>query len=195
MEQMLLMPRSRLIVEADRTGGPMNLQANDSSPVEKLSPGERACLAGVLEMKSSKEIALDLGISPNSVDKKLKNAMRILGVSTRSQAARIYGTQLKLTGQPLAPPSLALVAAPPVDAKQVSGPPHVARLEEQGVLYDPFLQTATQRTFRQNLRGFNGLGVWQRVFIVIGIAVAGPLMVGSLATGLTLAQGFYLIAR
>ena len=62
--------------------------AGSSDPrVLRLTEGQRACLRLVLEHKTSKEIALALGISPDTVDKRLKTAVRTLGVHGRVAAA------------------------------------------------------------------------------------------------------------
>ncbi|AHE53169.1 helix-turn-helix domain-containing protein [Sphingomonas sanxanigenens] len=61
----------------------------DPDPVARLTPGERDCLRLVLDHKPSKEIAIRLGIGPDAVDKRIKQAMRKLGVSTRVAAARL----------------------------------------------------------------------------------------------------------
>jgi len=57
--------------------------------LDLLSEGQRAVLALVAEYKSSKEIARELGISPNTVDQRLKRVQAILGVSGRFDAARL----------------------------------------------------------------------------------------------------------
>ncbi|HMJ93089.1 MAG TPA: helix-turn-helix transcriptional regulator [Allosphingosinicella sp.] len=53
-----------------------------------MTEGQRDCLRMVLQHKSSKEIARDLGISPHTVDQRLKQAMRHLGASSRVEAAK-----------------------------------------------------------------------------------------------------------
>ncbi|MEO0499317.1 MAG: helix-turn-helix transcriptional regulator [Pseudomonadota bacterium] len=55
-----------------------------------LTEGERACLSLVARNMSSKEIALELGVSPHTIDQRLKKAMRTLGVANRRIAARLY---------------------------------------------------------------------------------------------------------
>ena len=55
-----------------------------------LNAGERACLDFVLQGKVSKEIARDLGLSPHTVDDRLRSACRKLGARNRFQAAQIY---------------------------------------------------------------------------------------------------------
>ena len=57
--------------------------------VAKLSKGQLDCLRLVNEHLSSKEIASALGISPHTVDQRIRGALQILGVERRSQAARL----------------------------------------------------------------------------------------------------------
>jgi DNA-binding CsgD family transcriptional regulator len=59
-----------------------------STPIELLTPGQKACLRLVMQHLSSKEIARELGISPHTVDMRIKRANAALGVSTRFEAAR-----------------------------------------------------------------------------------------------------------
>ena len=57
--------------------------------VARLSPGQLDCLKLVNEHLSSKEIAAELKISPHTVDQRIRQALRILGVDRRQHAARI----------------------------------------------------------------------------------------------------------
>src|SRR5690242_8357956 len=57
--------------------------------VAKLSAGQLDCLRLVDQHLSSKEIAAELGISPHTVDQRIRQSLAILGVERRSQAARI----------------------------------------------------------------------------------------------------------
>jgi DNA-binding CsgD family transcriptional regulator len=59
------------------------------SPVSRLTPGQLDCLRLVDQHLSSKEIAVELGISPHTVDQRIRLALQILGVERRSQAARM----------------------------------------------------------------------------------------------------------
>ncbi len=54
-----------------------------------LNEGQKDCLRLVMQHFSSKEIARKLVLSPHTVDKRLKLAIAILGVSSRVDAARI----------------------------------------------------------------------------------------------------------
>lgn len=60
-----------------------------SDPVEALTAGQRDCLRLVFGHMTSKDIARALGISPHTVDMRLRTAMRTLGVASRIEAARL----------------------------------------------------------------------------------------------------------
>jgi DNA-binding CsgD family transcriptional regulator len=57
--------------------------------VAKLSRGQLDCLLLVDQHLSSKEIAVELGISSHTVDQRIRGALQVLGVERRSQAARM----------------------------------------------------------------------------------------------------------
>jgi len=54
-----------------------------------LNDGEVACLLLAADHLTSKEIALRLGISPHTVDKRMRKALRLLGTRTRREAVRV----------------------------------------------------------------------------------------------------------
>ena len=60
-----------------------------ASRVAKLSAGQLDALLLVDQHLSSKEIAVELGISPHTVDQRVRGALQILGVERRAQAARL----------------------------------------------------------------------------------------------------------
>ena len=57
--------------------------------VARLSPGQLDCLRLVDQHLSSKEIAVELKISPHTVDQRIRGALQILRVDRRTQAARL----------------------------------------------------------------------------------------------------------
>ncbi|HEY0627984.1 MAG TPA: helix-turn-helix transcriptional regulator [Sphingomicrobium sp.] len=69
----------------ERTGGP----TAPESPVDRLSQGQIECLLLVDRHHSSKEIAARLGISPHTVDQRIRGALEKLGVERRGEAARM----------------------------------------------------------------------------------------------------------
>ena len=64
-----------------------------ASPVARLSKGQLDCLLLVDQHLSSKEIAVELGISSHTVDQRIRGALQILGVERRSQAARLVAQE------------------------------------------------------------------------------------------------------
>ena len=66
----------------------------------RLSDGQRACLVFVDQHLSSKEIALKLGISPHTVDQRVRQALQILGVERRGEAARMVAAALRANRNP-----------------------------------------------------------------------------------------------
>lgn len=63
---------------------------NEPAPdrIERLSERQKQCLRLVYARHTSKEIALQLGLSFDTVDQHVKRAMQILGSSSRGEAAR-----------------------------------------------------------------------------------------------------------
>ena len=55
----------------------------------RLTQGQLDCLLLVDQHLSSKEIAAELGISPHTVDQRIRQSLQILGVERRTQAARL----------------------------------------------------------------------------------------------------------
>ncbi|MBC7505477.1 MAG: helix-turn-helix transcriptional regulator [Sandarakinorhabdus sp.] len=61
----------------------------DSATLIALTEGQRDCLRLVYNHMKSKDIARILGLSPHTVDMRLRTAMRTLGVTSRIEAARM----------------------------------------------------------------------------------------------------------
>ena len=58
-------------------------------PFDRLTEKQKECLRLVLHRNSSKEIASELGISPHTVDARLKGALKTLRTVSRFEAARL----------------------------------------------------------------------------------------------------------
>src|SRR5436190_23033383 len=66
------------------------LHGNDMEDrIARLTAGQLDCLRLVDQHLSSKEIAAELGISPHTVDQRIRQAIATLGVERRTQAARL----------------------------------------------------------------------------------------------------------
>jgi DNA-binding CsgD family transcriptional regulator len=68
---------------------PADIEPHVADRVAKLSEGQLDCLRLVDQHLSSKEIAVELGISPHTVDQRIRQSLQILGVARRAQAARL----------------------------------------------------------------------------------------------------------
>jgi DNA-binding CsgD family transcriptional regulator len=110
----------------------------DAQRLARLTEGQRTCLRMVFMHMSSKDIARELGISPHTVDQRLKTAIQILGVDGRIEAARMFarheggGTYQPLVYQS---PDIAAVPAMPfpgfVDRGEADVHPDRAMREDQ----------------------------------------------------------------
>jgi DNA-binding CsgD family transcriptional regulator len=69
-------------------------QKASGSPLARLTQGQIECLLLVDQHHNSKEIAAQLGISPHTVDQRIRGALEKLGVDRRGEAARIVGAAL-----------------------------------------------------------------------------------------------------
>jgi DNA-binding CsgD family transcriptional regulator len=133
----------------------------------RLSEGQRACLRLVARGRSSKEIALETGLSPQTVDTYLKQAMARLGVTSRREAARF------LEQHEGAPPS------------QISGSPSGGLVEPDGP-DDPSAEARGRSwTTWAALPPVGGrpneLGAGARTFAVLRIAVIAATTVVAMA--------------
>ena len=82
----------RTLVSNELTPG--DIPESEVDPVSRLTPGQLDCLRLVDQHLSSKEIAVELGISSHTVDQRIRGALQTLGVERRSQAARMVARTL-----------------------------------------------------------------------------------------------------
>ena len=66
--------------------------------IEELTPGQIECLLLVQQNLTSKEIAPRLGISPHTVDQRVRIALRTLGCKRRAQAAHLVASRIRPKG-------------------------------------------------------------------------------------------------
>jgi len=176
---------------ADAHEGP----ANDdpmAQKVARLSAGQLDCLRLVDQHLSSKEIATELGISPHTVDQRVRQALQILGVERRTQAARIVaqykGPYQRLIHQsPYIPVDLHSRQPEGAVGHQIR---HADRAGEAGkasflteqrpASFWPSLQPpfATRRNPR------NEMNVGQRLFWIAAIAIGSAFSAGMYLAGL-----------
>lgn len=67
--------------------------------LDAITPRQRSVLDLVLEHRTSKEIARELNIAPNTVDQRLNAARDKLGARDRAETARIYAQLLNICGE------------------------------------------------------------------------------------------------
>ena len=160
--------------------------------VAQLSAGQLDCLRLVDQHLNSKEIAAELGISPHTVDQRIRQSLAILGVERRAQAARIVA-------QHHAPYQRLIHQSPHIPAEPRSGQTeaavshqirHADRAGEAGgasflteqrpAPFWPSLQLpfATRSNPRNEMSG------GQRLFWIAGIAIGAAFSAGMYLAGL-----------
>lgn len=170
----------------------------DPVRIEKLTEGQRDCLRRVLQHMTSKDIARELGVSPHTVDQRLRVAARKLGVSSRVEAARLLAQYEGLSSeiyQPAAYQSSAV--APPDPAGSVEGGTagdertveheFGEHVRERQLTYQAFVPEPHKTItlpFPTHAGEENRLGVWQRVGWIAAIAVGSALSFGAILSGL-----------
>lgn len=73
-------------------GGNMEIDEAKRAALNRLTDNERECLRRRLRHQTAKEMAIDLGVSPHAVEKRLKMARTKLGLSSSLEAARLLET-------------------------------------------------------------------------------------------------------
>ena len=128
-----------------------------------LSPRQIECLQLAAELRTSKEIGAKLGLSPNTVDSYIREALATLGVADRAAAARLIMAQSAQV-EVLIPSHV----APHVTPQRLR--PQSSRVEDfaaaEAMPSGHAVMPATQLGRRVDL------GPWTRIGIVFGIAAA-----------------------
>lgn len=168
-----------------------------------LSEGQKAALALVAQYKSSKEIARILGISPHTVDQRMKRVQAILGVNSRFEAARLFAAApAQTTEQPgttwgdlIYHPSDIPIGAPPADtgasaAEEDQAADRAMTLHQAQAAYaDGFVGWKTKRPWYSVLLEAgqaNEMTLLARAVCIGGITLFAVL---SLAAVVSLAEG------
>jgi DNA-binding CsgD family transcriptional regulator len=97
-----------------------NIDTRMQAALARLTDNEKECLRRRLGQQTAKEMALELGISPHAVEKRLKMARTKLGLSSSLEAARLLAAteQHQQTG----PQAADLPSAPPASDKRLHRP-------------------------------------------------------------------------
>ena len=160
--------------------------------VSRLTPAQLDCLRLVDQHLNSKEIAVELGISPHTVDQRIRQSLQILGVERRAQAARIVA---QYSG-----PYQRLIHQPPyIPAGPDSGHPEAAvsnqirHADRAGEAGGPGFLTeqrpasfwpSLQPPFATRSNPRNEMSVGQRLFWIVVIAIGSAFSAGMYLAGL-----------
>ena len=164
--------------------------------IERLTEKQRECLRLVFMHRSSKEIARELGVGVDAVDQRIKTAMRTLDVESRTDAAVLlaqhegFGPYQRLVYQ--MPDIVPEAADAPIAVRANEGaraadePFAMAVMEEQAAFQSLQWRPARALPFPLPIEGEgrNGLGAWQRVAWIVGIALATAIGFGVFLSGL-----------
>src|SRR4051794_17901788 len=158
----------------------------------RLSAGQLDCLQLVDQHLSSKEIAAELNISPHTVDQRVRQALSILGVERRTQAARIVA-QVKEPYQRL------IHQSPYIPASEQTGHPEAAvgiqirhadragKIGEAGFITEQrpvSFRSSLQLPFATRSNPRNEMSVGQRLFWIAAIAIGAAFSAGMYLAGL-----------
>jgi DNA-binding CsgD family transcriptional regulator len=167
----------------------------------KLSSGQLEVLRLVNNHLNSKEIAGALGISSHTVDQRVRGAIRTLGVTRRSEAARLVAAYDRALG--IITPSDAayqrlIHQAPDIDPDpvrpQIDGAVsfQIRHADRTGGVGAERLETEQRSTHRPLLllpwstphHPRNGWSVGQRLAAIVSVAIAASFSAGMLLAGL-----------
>jgi len=174
------------------------VHAMESDRIQKLTEAQRVCLRMVLMHLSSKDIARELGISPHTVDQRLRMAIQALGVANRFEAARILARYESQTPYQSAVYQTPHVAPAPIPAtvglsdihgvRQGSEAYHGSAVREEQIAFrTPAFATGSSFVnlpFPTPGRERNDLNIVQRLGWIVSIAIASALAFGGLLAGL-----------
>jgi DNA-binding CsgD family transcriptional regulator len=161
--------------------------------VARLTPAQLDCLRLVNEHLSSKEIAVQLGISSHTVDQRIRGSLQTLGVERRSQAARLvakYASEYQqlIHQSPYIETGRATGEEGGADSNQIR---HAGRAG--GAQGEPGFLTeqrpvqpwpSLQLPFATRSHPRNEMSVGVRLLWIVGIAIGGAFSAGMYLAGL-----------
>jgi DNA-binding CsgD family transcriptional regulator len=160
--------------------------------VARLTSGQLDCLRLVDQLLSSKEIATELNISPHTVDQRVRQALAILGVERRAQAARIVarysGPYQRLIHQsPYIEQSPAPRHPEAAVGNQIRHADRAGEAGEAGFLTEQrpaSFRSSLQPPFATRSHPRNEMSVGQRLFWIAAIAIGAAFSAGMYLAGL-----------
>ena len=158
----------------------------------RLTPREMDCLRGVRALKSSDEIARDLGIASGTVDSYIRDAITKLGARDRRDAAKLFavidrdapnlsgGESLGMETTPAIPPG---IAQP--DAGREEFELHDSASEQWRFAEPPHAQSGFRMLVREVLDGTrpDDLTMVKRAWLTLAAAVAIGFCFFAIAAG------------
>jgi DNA-binding CsgD family transcriptional regulator len=166
------------------------------SRVSRLSQGQVDCLLLVDRHHSSKEIAVRLGISPHTVDQRIRGALEKLGVERRGEAARLVAAAVSRDETAY---QRLIHQSPHIDAGHASGHQegavsHQIRHADRAGEVDPPGVNTEQRPigfgsplqlpFATRSHPSNEMSVFQRLLWIVLIAMGAAFSAGMYLAGL-----------
>ena len=160
--------------------------------VARLTAGQLDCLRLVDQHLSSKEIAAELGISPHTVDQRIRQSLHTLGVERRTQAARIVaqhsGPYQRLIHQSPYIPDEAEPGQPDAAVGiQIRHADRAGKVGEAGFLTEQrpaSFRPSLQLPFATRSNPRNEMSVGQRLFWIAAIAIGAAFSAGMYLAGL-----------
>ena len=160
--------------------------------VARLSPGQLDCLRLVDQHLNSKEIAVELGISSHTVDQRIRQALQILGVERRTQAARVVaqhmGPYQRLIHQSPHSPGEAQSGHPEAAvSNQIRHADRAGEVGNAGFITEQRPASSwpsLQLPFATRSNPRNEMSVGQRLFWIAAIAIGSAFSAGMYLAGL-----------
>lgn len=173
------------------SGAPANVPSDLEARIARLSPGQLDCLMLVDQHLSSKEIAAQLGISPHTVDQRIRQALQILGVERRTQAARLVARhhapyQRLIHQSPHIEPALHADHSDGAVRLQIRHADRAGRAFEVGFNTEqrPSARPSLQLPFATRSNPRNEMSVGQRLLWIAVIAAGAAFSAGMYLAGL-----------
>jgi DNA-binding CsgD family transcriptional regulator len=160
--------------------------------IARLTPGQLDCLRMVDQHLSSKEIAAELNISPHTVDQRVRQALAILGVERRTQAARIVagysGPYQRLIHQsPHIEPDPRTGHSEAAVSYQIRHADRAGEVGDAGFITEQrpaSFRPPLQLPFATRSNPRNEMSVGQRLFWIAAIAIGAAFSAGMYLAGL-----------
>jgi DNA-binding CsgD family transcriptional regulator len=179
-------------LNAPRAGREADAPDEMAARVARLTAGQLDCLRLVDQLLSSKEIAAELKISPHTVDQRVRQALQILGVERRNQAARIVaqhsGPYQRLIHQsPYIEPAANPRHPEAAVGNQIRHADRAGEFGTAGFITEQrpaSFRTSLQLPFATRSNPRNEMSVGQRLLWIAAIAIGAAFSAGMYLAGL-----------